>query len=132
MSENFAYFTIISALFRTGPVNGFSFHCWLRLDPLVESNQNAYTKELYRRQLYSFYTASGNGFEAFITAKGVLIVAVANKKEFLAVPLDDFPLRDEKWHSLQIVHSTAKRPFGSSYLQSVVPNPYVVGPSRIF
>ena len=55
--------------------------------------------------------------EAFITPKSILTIAVANKKEFLAVPLEDFPLRDEKWHSLQVIHSTAKRPFGSSHLQ---------------
>ena len=108
-------------IFRSSPVNGFSFHCWFRLDPYsgisCEKNDNGSPKELYRRQLYSFYTTSGNGFEAFITPKCILTIAVANKKEFLAVPLDDFPLRDEKWHSLQVIHSPAKRPFGSSQLQ---------------
>ena len=107
--------------FRSSPVNGFSFHCWFRLDSFSgissERNEDGSPKELYRRQLYSFYTESGSGFEAFITPKSILTVAVANKKEFLAVPLEDFPLRDEKWHSLQVIHLTAKRPFGSSQLQ---------------
>ena len=107
--------------FRSSPINGFSFHCWFRLDHFsgVNSgtNDGSPTKELFRRQLYSFYTTSGNGFEAFITQKCILTIAVANKKEFLAVPLDDFPLLDEKWHSLQVIHSTAKRVFGTSHLQ---------------
>ena len=42
---------------------------------------------------------------AFVTTDGVLVVAVAFKKEYLAVPLEDFPLNDEKWHSIEIVHS---------------------------
>ena len=40
-----------------------------------------------------------------MTTDGVLVVAVAFKKEYLAVPLEDFPLNDEKWHSIEIVHS---------------------------
>lgn len=66
--------------------------------------------------LCSFYTANGNGFEAFFTSAGVLVVAVASKKEFLAVPLDDHPLNDERWHCIEISHSSGKRPFGSSSL----------------
>ena len=66
--------------------------------------------------MLSFYTANGNGFEAFFTSSGVLVVAVASKKEFLAVPLEDHPLDDERWHCLQICHSAGKRPFGSSSL----------------
>jgi hypothetical protein len=40
-----------------------------------------------RRQVYSIYSAAGNGFEAFVTEDGCLTVATASKKEFLAVPL---------------------------------------------
>ena len=72
--------------------------------------------ELCCTTLNSFYTANGNGFEAFFTSGGVLVVAVASKKEFLAVPLDDHPLNDERWHCLEISHSSGKRPFGSSSL----------------
>ena len=93
-----------------GPTHGFSFHCWLRLDGFHSSHP-------VRRQLYSIYSAGGNGFEAFVTMDGVLVTAVAFKKEYLAVPLEEFPLNDEKWHSVDIVHSSAKRPFGSSHLQ---------------
>ncbi len=95
-----------------GPVSGFTFHCWLRLDNL---NQRP-DEPLRRRQLYSLYGSSGNGFEAFLTQEGVLVAAVAHKKEFLAVPLADNPLGDERWHCVGISHSLGKRPFGSSSL----------------
>ena len=68
----------------------------------------------------SFYTSNGNGFEAFVTSGGTLVIAVAHKKEFLAVPLENGPLDDELWHCLDICHSAAKRPFGSSTLQVFV------------
>ena len=50
------------------------------------------------------------------------MAAVAFKKEYLAVPLEDFPLNDEKWHSVQIVHSKGAKAsrmilYGSSQLQ---------------
>ena len=39
---------------------------------------------MVRRQLYSFYTGSGHGLEAFITSEGSLVVASAHKKDFWA------------------------------------------------
>ncbi len=105
-----------------GPGHGFAFHCWIRLDSVVaaaEQSSSGRPKER-RRQLYSFYTASGNGFEAFFTPTGVLVVSVASKKEFLAVPLTDYPLNDERWHCLEISHASGKRPFGSSTLSIYV------------
>jgi len=93
----------------TPPQTGLTFHCWLRLDKAVK-NRNR------RRQLYSLYTSGGNGFEAFITPEGVLTAAVAHKKEFLAVPILDHPITDERWHCVSISHAAAKRPFGSSSL----------------
>ena len=57
----------------------------------------------------SFFNFSGNGFEAFVTSGGTLVVAVAYKKEFLAVPLEDGPIDDELWHCIDICHSAAKR-----------------------
>ena len=96
-----------------GPLAGFTFHCWLRLDKL-----DTFTQQ--RRQLYSFYTSNGNGFEGFVTSGGTFVVAVAYKKEFLAVPLEDGPLDDELWHCIDVCHSAAKRPFGSSLLQVYV------------
>eukprot|EP00095_Tigriopus_kingsejongensis_P009861 snap_masked-scaffold853_size88743-processed-gene-0.4 protein:Tk09861 transcript:snap_masked-scaffold853_size88743-processed-gene-0.4-mRNA-1 annotation:"neurobeachin-like protein 1 isoform x3" len=91
-----------------GPVSGMTFHCWLRLDQVPASQRT------HRRQLYSFYTTAGNGFEAFFTSEGVLVAAVAHKKEFLAVPLQDFALNDERWHCVQICHAHGKGPFGKS------------------
>ena len=68
---------------------------------------------------YSFYSSNGCGFEAFVTSGGTFVVAVAHKKEFLAVPLEDGPLDDELWHCIDVCHSAAKRPFGSSLLQGI-------------
>ena len=80
----------------------FAFHCWLRLDKTGDGsspkkrppNKSASSNENspvavgdFRRQLYSIYSAAGNGFEAFVTEDGTLTVATASKKEFLAVPL---------------------------------------------
>jgi hypothetical protein len=97
------------------PTSGLTFHCWLRLDKQV-GNAAASAVDSRRRQLYSLYTSSGNGFEAFVTSRGVLVAAVACKKEFLAVPLNDHPINDERWHSVSISYAAARRPFGSSSL----------------
>lgn len=91
--------------------SGFGFHCWVRLDKVKD--ESAAEK---RRQLYSMYTGNGNGLEAFFTSDGILVVSVANKKEFLAVPLNEYPLNDQRWHCVQISHTAGKRPFGASCL----------------
>lgn len=91
-----------------GPVSGMTFHCWIRLEKTP-----VFDKE-FRRQLYSFYTTNGNGFEAFFSSEGILVAAVAHKKEFLAVPLEGFPLNDERWHCIEICHAHGKGPFGKS------------------
>uniref|UniRef100_A0A673NB59 Neurobeachin-like protein 2 n=1 Tax=Sinocyclocheilus rhinocerous TaxID=307959 RepID=A0A673NB59_9TELE len=60
--------------------SAFAFHAWLK-------------------QLYSFFTASGTGFEAFFTTEEVLVVAVCTKKEYMAVSLPEHPLNDCAWVS---------------------------------
>ncbi|KAI1886215.1 hypothetical protein AGOR_G00211700 [Albula goreensis] len=67
-----------------------------------------------RRQLYSFFTDSGTGFEAFFTAEGVLVVAVCTRKEYMAVSLHSHTLIDGAWHSVGIVHIPGRRPFGQN------------------
>uniref|UniRef100_A0A8C2FWZ2 Neurobeachin-like 2 n=1 Tax=Cyprinus carpio TaxID=7962 RepID=A0A8C2FWZ2_CYPCA len=57
------------------PGSAFAFHAWLK-------------------QLYSFFTASGTGFEAFFTTEEVLVVAVCTKKEYMAVSLPEHPFSD--------------------------------------
>ncbi len=57
--------------------------------------------------LYSFFTASGTGLEAFFTMEGVLVVAVCTKKDYMAVPLPEHPLADSCWVSVD-THSTAR------------------------
>jgi hypothetical protein len=94
----------------TGPAYGFTFHCWLRLDAFAASPDGHDN----RRQLYSFYSSTGGGFEAFLSPNGVLSAAVAHKKEFLAVPLTEHHLSDGRWHCVQISHYAGKKPFGSS------------------
>ena len=94
-----------------GPVLGFTFHSWLRLDPSPPGAAG-----LARRQLYTFYTASGSGLEAFCQVDGTLVVAVAYKKEFLAVKVEGGGLADGQWHSVTVSQAAAKRPFGASQL----------------
>lgn len=111
----------------SGPSSGFTFHAWVRLD-LLPPDRVREAMGPRRRALYSFYTASGNGFEAFFTTEGTLVVAVANKKEYLAVPLTEHPvmLNDGRWHCVEICHAAGKRPFGASTLTV-----YVDGTKRL-
>uniref|UniRef100_A0AAR2L756 Neurobeachin-like protein 2 n=1 Tax=Pygocentrus nattereri TaxID=42514 RepID=A0AAR2L756_PYGNA len=94
------------------PGSGFAFHAWLCLN--TEFPMLRMTKGPRRKQLYSFFTASGTGFEAFFTTEGVLVVAVCTKKEYMAVSLPENPLNDCVWHSVAIVHITGRRPFGQN------------------
>lgn len=64
----------------------------------------------------SVLNSQGFGFEAFFTYECVLVVAVSNKKEYIALSLTDHGLHDCKWHCITIVHAPARRPFGSSTL----------------
>ena len=96
-----------------GPVQGFTFHAWVRLDPMKTASGG--TGQM-RRQLYSFYTNSGVGLEAFFVPDGSLVVATAYKKDFLATKVEDVPINDEEWHSVTICQAGGKRPFGVSQL----------------
>ncbi|PKU31637.1 neurobeachin-like protein 2 [Limosa lapponica baueri] len=92
------------------PGGAFAFHAWLCLseeepEPLVRPK---------RRQLYSFFTAGGTGFEAFFTAGGVLVVAVCTKKDYMTVALPEFAFNDSAWHCVDIVHVAGRRPFGQN------------------
>ncbi|XP_055486139.1 neurobeachin-like protein 2, partial [Leucoraja erinacea] len=95
------------------PGNSFAFHTWLCL--------NQEQDDLYllkhrpkRKQLYSFFTASGTGFEAFFTADGMLVVAVCTKREYMTVAVPDFTFSDSTWHCVDIVHIAGRRPFGQN------------------
>uniref|UniRef100_A0A669DUS8 Neurobeachin-like protein 2 n=1 Tax=Oreochromis niloticus TaxID=8128 RepID=A0A669DUS8_ORENI len=97
------------------PGSGFAFHAWLCLN--MDSGmgtQHDMGKGPRRKQLYSFFTASGTGLEAFFTMEGVLVVAVCTKKDYMAVALQDYPLADSCWHSVAIVHIPGRRPFGQN------------------
>ncbi|CAL9705848.1 unnamed protein product [Knipowitschia caucasica] len=117
------------------PGNSFAFHAWLCLNmefqrsPSEQSNyRNSYPtsgtqpqhdigKGPRRKQLYSLFTASGTGLEAFFTLEGVLVVAVCTKKEYMAVALPEYPLTDSCWHSVAIVHLSGRRPFGQNLVK---------------
>ncbi|XP_060638681.2 neurobeachin-like protein 2 [Anolis sagrei] len=108
------------------PGSGFAFHAWVCLGE--EGNRGDPPEEapkLKRKQLYSFFTASGTGFEAFFTTDGMLVVAVCTKKEYMTVALPEFPFNDAAWHCIDIIHITGRRPFG----QNIV-NIYVDGQLR--
>uniref|UniRef100_A0A7M4E3Q1 Neurobeachin-like protein 2 n=1 Tax=Crocodylus porosus TaxID=8502 RepID=A0A7M4E3Q1_CROPO len=95
------------------PGSGFAFHAWVCLneDPRDNMEQGA---RLKRKQLYSFFTASGTGFEAFFTTEGMLVVAVCTKKEYMTVTLPEFPFNDSAWHCIDITHIMGRRPFGQN------------------
>ncbi|XP_012510487.1 PREDICTED: neurobeachin-like protein 1 [Propithecus coquereli] len=95
------------------PGSAFSFNAWFCLDQdqLFLGIANKGGK---RKQLYSFFTGSGMGFEAFITHSGMLVVAVCTKREYATVMLPDHSFCDSLWHNITIVHMPGKRPFGQS------------------
>ncbi|XP_030227032.1 neurobeachin-like protein 2 isoform X1 [Gadus morhua] len=119
------------------PGSGFAFHAWLRLNmefpphhassnpPPGTTAQNHMGKGPRRKQLYSFFTASGTGLEAFFTMEGILVVAVCTKKDYMAVPLPENPLTDCCWHAVAIVHIPGRRPFGQNLV-----NIYIDGELR--
>ncbi|XP_061652888.1 neurobeachin-like protein 1 isoform X2 [Phyllopteryx taeniolatus] len=92
------------------PGSGFSFLAWFSLD----QDQLGPISKDKRKQLYSFFTSGGTGFEAFISSAGVLVVAVCTKKEYVTVMLPDNCFCDSLWHSIGVVHIPGKRPFGQS------------------
>ncbi|XP_055341493.1 neurobeachin-like protein 1 [Paramacrobiotus metropolitanus] len=93
---------------------GFTFHAWVCLDDNPLSTSVSADNAFMRRILYSITNNSGGGFEAFFTYDCVLVVAVIHKKEYIALSLTDHPLRDLRWHCLDIIHAPPRRPFGSS------------------
>uniref|UniRef100_A0A8C3EXT2 Neurobeachin like 1 n=1 Tax=Corvus moneduloides TaxID=1196302 RepID=A0A8C3EXT2_CORMO len=95
------------------PGSAFSFNAWLCLDQ-DRVDPGTTGKSGKRKQLYSFFTGSGMGFEAFITCSGVLVVAVCTKREYATVMLPDHCFFDSLWHNITIVHVPGKRPLGQS------------------
>ena len=57
----------------SAPAAGLTFHCWLRLDKGEAATVESAGLPGRRRQLYSLYTSGGNGFEAFVTSRGILV-----------------------------------------------------------
>ncbi|XP_076009798.1 neurobeachin-like protein 2 isoform X2 [Genypterus blacodes] len=110
--------------------SSFAFHAWFCLNKEFPScppdffsahkpssnsvAQHDIGKGSRRKQLYSFFTASGTGLEAFFTMEGVLVVAVCTKKDYMAVPLPECKLADSCWHSVAVVHIPGRRPFGQN------------------
>uniref|UniRef100_A0AAR2M342 Neurobeachin-like protein 2 n=1 Tax=Pygocentrus nattereri TaxID=42514 RepID=A0AAR2M342_PYGNA len=78
------------------PGFAFSFLAWLSLD---QDQLGPPSKGEKRKQLYSFFTPGGTGFEAFISSAGALVVAVCSKKEYVTVMLPDYCFCDSLWVS---------------------------------
>ncbi|MGH0138239.1 UNVERIFIED_CONTAM: hypothetical protein FKN15_069576, partial [Acipenser sinensis] len=105
------------------PGYGFSFHAWLCLNmqrPQGLAPQRRLGKGPRRKQLYSFFTASGTGIEAFFTAEGMLVVAVCTKKDYMTVALPEVSFSDSAWHSVDIVHISGRRPFSQNLVNIFV------------
>ncbi|KAM5291942.1 neurobeachin-like protein 2 [Ctenodactylus gundi] len=98
------------------PGPGFTFHAWLCLHPTEAAAAPAPSRPLQRKQLYSFFTSSGSGFEAFFTAAGTLVVAVCTRKEYLTMSLPEVSFADSAWHCVAIVHVPGRRPFSQNLL----------------
>ncbi|XP_075685908.1 neurobeachin-like protein 1 isoform X3 [Rhinoderma darwinii] len=103
--------------FQKWPGSAFTFYAWFCLD----QDQSTFcfsSSGTKRKQLYSFFTSSGTGFEAFISSSGFLVVAVCTKKEYITVKLPDHCFCDSLWHSIAIVHIPAKSLgfFGQSHV----------------
>ncbi|XP_037705448.1 neurobeachin-like protein 2 isoform X3 [Choloepus didactylus] len=94
------------------PGPGFTFHAWLCLHPTAAAPAPA--RPLQRKQLYSFFTSGGSGFEAFFTAAGTLVVAVCTRKEYLTMSLPEVSFADSVWHCVAIVHVPGRRPFSQN------------------
>ena len=47
--------------------------------------------------LFSFLNAKGEGFEAFFTQDGFLVLAVHTRKEFLTTTVTSSPFNDQEW-----------------------------------
>ncbi|XP_021112591.1 neurobeachin-like protein 2 isoform X1 [Heterocephalus glaber] len=98
------------------PGPGFSFHAWLCLHPTDPAPAPVPARPLQRKQLYSFFSSSGLGFEAFFTAAGTLVVAVCTRKEYLTMSLPEVSFADSAWHCVAIVHVPGRRPFSQNLL----------------
>jgi hypothetical protein len=87
-----------------GPSLGFTFACWLRLDPSdSQLSSSCGGVAAPRRQLYSLYSGSGSGgLEAFVLAGGQLAVATAVKKEFLVTRVEEPIIADGRWHFVAV------------------------------
>ncbi|XP_054992464.1 neurobeachin-like protein 2 isoform X1 [Sorex araneus] len=96
------------------PGPGFTFHAWLCLHPAATAPGPAPSRPLQRKQLYSFFTNNGSGFEAFFTAAGTLVVAVCTRKEYLTMSLPEVSFADSTWHCVAIVHVPGRRPFSQN------------------
>ncbi|XP_028319544.1 neurobeachin-like protein 1 isoform X2 [Gouania willdenowi] len=103
---------IVAPTVTRWPGSAFSFLAWLSLD----QDQLGPVSKDKRKQLYSFFTPGGTGFEAFFSSAGALVVAVCTRKEYVTVMLPDYCFCDSLWHSIGVVHVPGKRPFGQSLL----------------
>nr|XP_019579571.1 PREDICTED: neurobeachin-like protein 2 isoform X4 [Rhinolophus sinicus] len=96
------------------PGTGFTFHAWLCLHPTAAGPALGPSRPLQRKQLYSFFSSSGSGFEAFFTAAGTLVVAVCTRKDYLTMSLPEVSFADSAWHCVAIVHVPGRLLFGQN------------------
>ena len=62
----------------------------------------------------SITTENGEGFEAFFTTSGTLVIAVIIKKKYHSLSVTDHVISDSHWHCVDVAHTCAKGPFRKS------------------
>ncbi|KAG7265442.1 hypothetical protein CRUP_002251 [Coryphaenoides rupestris] len=102
------------------PGPAFSFLAWLSLD---QEQLGPPGKGDKRKQLYSFFTPGGTGFEAFISSAGLLVVAVCTKKEYITVMLPDYCFCDSLW-SLVYIYVDGQQKLSAPLKYPVMTEPF--------
>ncbi|KAI1887446.1 hypothetical protein AGOR_G00190380 [Albula goreensis] len=80
--------------------NGFTFHTWLRLDPLNTLNLDSDNDKPY---LYCFRTSKGLGYSAHFVGGSLIVTSLKSKGKGLQHCVK-YDFKPQKWYMVSIVH----------------------------
>lgn len=83
---------------------GITVHTWICLDFTLPNAVDVRQCKV-RHMLFCFLNARGEGFEAFFTEDGFLVLASHTRKEYLTTTVTSSPFNDQEWHGLSIVYT---------------------------